>query len=58
MKINTDSICLKCKNFEHECGDLSQQEEYNCFETCNSPDETIQDRFEDEYEINECRGFA
>ncbi len=58
MKVNTDSICLKCKYFWHECGDSSQQEEYGCFETCSNPDNNIQYTFEDNYEINECKGFT
>ncbi|PYY28239.1 hypothetical protein PIL02S_03385 [Paenibacillus illinoisensis] len=57
MRVNTDSICLKCEHFWHECGDNMQQDVYECHETCNSPDEGIQQNFEDNYEIIECKGF-
>lgn len=57
MKVITDSICLQCKHFEHVCGDLMQQEEYHCIETCIHPERGIQERFVDEHEINECEGF-
>ncbi len=58
MKVNTESICLKCEHFWHECGDPMQQVEYACFETCSNPNENIQDKFENECEINECDGFT
>ncbi|MFE6075662.1 hypothetical protein ACFVQB_14415 [Paenibacillus sp. NPDC057886] len=58
MKVNTDSICIKCKHFWHECGDPMQQDVYECYETCGNPDEIIRRAFEDTYEINECKGFT
>ncbi len=58
MKVNTDSICLKCKYFWHECGDSSQQDVYECIETCSNPDKSIQRDFESSYEIDDCKGFS
>ncbi|QNR65431.1 hypothetical protein IAQ67_16180 [Paenibacillus peoriae] len=57
IKVNTNSICLKCTHFWHECGDTVQQDEYECIETCSNSDEAIQEFFEDEHEIKDCRGF-
>lgn len=58
MKVNTGSVCLKCKHFWHECGDAMQQNVYECYETCSNPDDDIQQTFENSYEINECIGFS
>lgn len=51
MKI-TDSICGKCKYFEHECDD-----EWGCSEYCLHEDEKIHDRFYDLDEIKKCNGY-
>lgn len=53
MKIQS-SICADCKHFEHECSD---DLDYICSEYCLHVEEIVRDRFYDEDDITECKGF-
>lgn len=56
MKIN-DSICADCKHFEHECYVPMGEDDYGCTEYCTHKDADIKERFHNEFEIVECKGF-
>ena len=46
MRINDDSICCNCENFEHECNVPCGEGDYECHEICEESIDTF-------YEFNE-----
>lgn len=56
MKINT-SICSKCTHFWHECNTEDGSGDTCCAEYCYHNSVLIKDRFYDDLEITECKGF-
>ncbi|ASA22645.1 hypothetical protein [Paenibacillus donghaensis] len=57
MKVYTDSICLNCKHFEHECNVDIGDGDYICIEFCNSSNIEVRRDFDNTNEIKECKDF-
>ncbi|WP_091014465.1 MULTISPECIES: hypothetical protein [Paenibacillus] len=56
MKVNTESICLECKHFWHECY-VMVGDDCQCMEWCKSNSVDNREMFYEEDEITRCSGF-